>query len=320
MEKKDEIGLLGVNILYLITAILLLTVGYYVQSKNIKSGLIITEYILVLMPPLIYIKLKGDSFKRVLRMNKLKGKHALIVMGITVLIYPVALFFNLIIMTVLSTLGKIEPPPIPTANNMSEYFVLMLIIAMSAGICEEVFFRGLVMKGYEKLGQINGIVLSALLFGLFHFNIQNFAGPVVLGLVFGFLVYRTNSIFAGIIGHITNNGIAVTFGFLMNYIHSKLPETNIDMQPQMPNTMQLIFGTVFMGMIAVLTGAIAYFLIRIIIKDTKNIYSSMDDYVENEENNIEGKKMSLFVFTPIFLTGIIFIYVAYMQLQYIMAA
>ncbi|MCT4604881.1 MAG: CPBP family intramembrane metalloprotease [Marinisporobacter sp.] len=319
MEKKDGIGLLGINILYLITAILLLTVGYYVQSRNIKSGLVITEYILVLLPPLIYIKMKGDSFKRVLRLNKLKGKHALMVIGITVLIYPVALFFNLIMMTVLSTLGKIEPPPIPTANNIGEYFVLMIIIAMSAGICEEVFFRGLVMRGYEKLGQINGIVLSSLLFGVFHFNIQNIAGPIVLGLVFGFLVYRTNSIFAGIIGHMTNNGIAVTFGFLMNYIHSKLPETNIDMQPQMPNTMQLIFGTVFIGMIAVVTGAIAYFLVRIIIKDTKNISYSMDNRIENVQNNVEVKKTSLLIFTPILLTGIIFIYVAYIQLQYIIA-
>ena len=96
LEKRDGVGLLGINIIYLITAVLLLTVGYYVQSKDIKSGLIITEYVLVLLPPLIYIKVKGDSFKKVLRLNKLKVKYILMTMGITVLIYPVALFFNLI--------------------------------------------------------------------------------------------------------------------------------------------------------------------------------------------------------------------------------
>ncbi|QZY56274.1 type II CAAX endopeptidase family protein [Crassaminicella profunda] len=317
MEKKDTIGVLGINILYLVTALLLLTVGYYVQSKDIKSGLIITEYILVLLPPLIYIKLKGDSFKRVLRLNKLKGKHILTIVGITIFVYPVALFFNLIVMTVLSTLGKIQPPPIPTANNIGEYFVLMLIIAMSAGICEEVFFRGLVMRGYERFGQVNAIVLSALLFGLFHFNIQNFAGPMILGLVFGFLVYRTDSIFAGIVGHMTNNGIAVTFGFLLNYFNSKLPKPNVEVQNQMSSTMQLIFATIFMGMIAVVAGSIAYFLIRMIIKETKSVSYRINNEVEN---NVEPKKMSIFIFTPILLTVIIFIYVAYIQLKYIMAA
>ncbi|QXM05576.1 type II CAAX endopeptidase family protein [Crassaminicella indica] len=311
MEKKHRIGLLGINILYFITAILLLTVGYYVQSKDIKMGLIITEYILVLLPPIIYIKIKGGSFKKILRLNPLKLKYTWMVMVITILIYPVALFFNLIVMTFLSKLGRIEPPPIPTANNIGEYFVLMLIISMSAGICEEVFFRGLVMRGYERLGQINAIVISAILFGLFHFNLQNFAGPIILGLVFGFLVYRTDSIFAGIIGHMTNNGIAVTLGFILNYYNSKLNHSKEVLQQQMPNTMQLILGTILIGIIAVATGAVAYILMKKLIKETKNISYEVENYEE-------PKKMSIFVFTPILLTVIIFIYVSYAQLNYIM--
>ncbi|QEK12524.1 CPBP family intramembrane metalloprotease [Crassaminicella thermophila] len=310
MENRKEVGILGANILYLITAILLLTIGYYVQHKDVESGLIITEYILILLPPLIYVRLKGDNFKRVFRLNKLKLKHGLLIIGITILSYPIALFFNLVIMTFISTLGNIEPPPIPTAKNISEYFVLMIIISMSAGICEEFFFRGLILRSYERMGQINAIVISSFLFGLFHFNIQNFLGPVILGLIFGYLVYRTDSLFAGIIGHMTNNGVAVTLGFLINLINRKLPKQ--DISTNMPNTLQLIMATVFVGFIATITGVGAYLLLRIIIKDTKK-----RRYMEVE--NIEKiKKMSLFVFTPILLTGIIFIYVVYLQLNSIM--
>lgn len=316
MDDRKEINILGINILYFITAILLLTVGYYVQNRDVKTGLIITEYILVLLPPLIYIKFKGASFKRVLRLNKLKVKHIFIVIIVTILTYPIALFFNLIVMTFISTLGTIEPPDIPTANNVGEYFILIVIIAMSAGICEEVFFRGFVLRGYEKFGKINGIIITALLFGLFHFNIQNFAGPVVLGIVFGFLVYETDSLFAGIIGHMTNNSIAVTLGYLFNLAKNQLSKQNIDTMPQMPNTTSLIMATFSIGIIAIITGIGVYFLINIIKKDTKN--RQYDIYIEDE--NIEKyNKISGFVFTPILLTVIIFIYVAYSQLKYIIS-
>ncbi|TCO71469.1 type II CAAX endopeptidase family protein [Marinisporobacter balticus] len=322
MEKRKEIDILGVNILYFVTAMLLLTVGYYVQNKDLKMGLVITEYVLVLLPPLIYIKLKGYGFKRVLRLNPLSIKHSLIVIAITILVYPIALFFNLIVMTFISTIGKIQSPPIPTANNITEYFILMVIIAMSAGICEEIFFRGLVLRGYEELGSIHAVVISSLLFGLFHFNIQNFAGPVVLGLVFGYLVYRTGSLFAGMIGHMTNNGIAVTLGFLMNLVKDQLPQSNMDTMSQIPNTLSLSVATIFVGVIATITGIGAYFLLRIIIKDTKNRKENRDIEdirLEKEDESIEiSNKTSIYVFTPILLTVIIFIYVAYSQLKYMM--
>ncbi|WZL74473.1 type II CAAX endopeptidase family protein [Clostridiaceae bacterium 35-E11] len=319
MEDRKKIGILGVNMVYLITAILLLTVGAYVQRNEVKSGLIITEYILVLLPPIIYAKIKQGNFKKIFRLNRLSLKHGLLIICITTLVYPVALFFNLIVMTLLSTLGKLPQPPIPTANNMGEYFLLMMIIAVSAGICEEVFFRGLVLRGYEKLGQKYAVIISAILFGLFHFNLQNFAGPTILGLVFGYLVYRTNSLWAGVIGHITNNGVAVTLGFMINVVNQKLIQNDVPTVEQMPDTIQLGAATFSVGIIALLTGTVAYFLLRIIIRDTQ--YHQYDmGFVDQEEWITEEKtKSSLLIrVLPILITVMIYFYVGYLQIKYIM--
>lgn len=300
LENKKGIGILGINIVYLITAILLLTVGSYFQYKDLEKGLLITEYILVFLPPLIYVRMRGERIQKVFRLNKIKLKYVFLIMIITILIYPLALFLNLIFMTLLSFFGNLKPFPIPTAQNLKEYFVFMAIISISAGICEEVFFRGLVMYGYGRLGKVHAIIISALLFGLFHFNIQNFAGPVVLGLVFGYLVYKTDSLFAGIIGHATNNGIAVTLGFITT--------KGVAVNNQMPNTMELLKATFSMGIIAIITGWGAFLLAKKIKEDKK--------FRQNQ--NIKTKRYPIHFYIPILITIILYICVGYIQLKEIM--
>lgn len=315
MQQKKDRSIIEINIVFFITALLLLTVGVIVQSKNVKVGLIITEFILVLLPPIIYLKIKGVSLVHSLRLNKLRIKHGLLIMGITTLCYPVALFVNLIILTLLSTFGPIQQPPIPVASNFSEYIILMFIIAVSAGICEEVFFRGMLLRGYEKLGIYPSIILSSVLFGMFHFNIQNLAGPVFLGILFGYLVIKTDSLFAGIIGHITNNGVAVTIGYLANAASERALEENIAIGQQIPGTIQLLAATVSMGVIAVLTGLCALILIRIILKDIK-VNTLEEEYRSIEKENY---RFSALDFIPVFLTVAIFIILGYLQINHMVS-
>lgn len=312
MGKNKGIGILGINVVYFLTALLLLSFGFAYQEKDVLRGLLFTEYVLILLPPLVYIKLKGDSFKRVLRLNPLRLKHAMMVILITALSYPVALFFNLVGMTLLSTFGEIIQSPVPTAENFQEYFILMFVIAVSAGICEEVYFRGLVLRGYERLGTANAIVISSVLFGIFHFNLQNLLGPIVLGLIFGYLVYRTDSILAGILGHLTNNGVAVTLGYIANLAHEKLMDQAVDsMQEAMPGTLQLVGLTFLVGIWATVFGLLAYFLLRVIIRDTEGRNSECEEtsLLESKES-----KVSFFAFIPILLTLLLFIFLGYLQM------
>ena len=60
------------NLFYLFAGILLLVVGTRVQSREFYSGLAITEYLLILLPAILYIKLGGYSFKKVLKLHSIK--------------------------------------------------------------------------------------------------------------------------------------------------------------------------------------------------------------------------------------------------------
>jgi membrane protease YdiL (CAAX protease family) len=71
-------------------------------------------------------------------------------------------------------------------------------------VCEEILFRGAIQRGFEKLGAIKSIILTAFLFGLMHQDFQKLLGTFLLGCIIGFIVYRSDSIIGGMFAHFTN--------------------------------------------------------------------------------------------------------------------
>ncbi len=79
-----------------------------------------------------------------------------------------------------------------------------------APVLEEMFFRGLVQHPLERRwGPARAITLSAALFAIFHFLPWIFPLHLLLGIAFGWAVYATRSIWAGVILHAANNAAAV---------------------------------------------------------------------------------------------------------------
>lgn len=195
---------------FLAGALLLLTVGSWVQAQDFRVGMLVTEYGLVLLPVLLLGLWLRLDLRTALRLKPLSLRAALLIPVTVVLAMPITLFLNLCVIAVLAWFGKAYGMPIPSAESLTDLSMLFFIISVSAGLCEEFFFRGMILDAYSsRFGSWAGIGLSALLFGFFHFNPQNLLGPVFLGLMFGYLVLLTGSIWAGVLAHMTNNGVAV---------------------------------------------------------------------------------------------------------------
>jgi sodium transport system permease protein len=88
--------------------------------------------------------------------------------------------------------------------------VLWLVIGLTPAVCEETMFRGLVLSGLRKWGKWPAILTSAFLFALAHASIYRLLPTLLLGIVLGFVVWRTGSILCGIIIHMLNNGLMAT--------------------------------------------------------------------------------------------------------------
>jgi sodium transport system permease protein len=89
-------------------------------------------------------------------------------------------------------------------------WTLLLVLAITPAVCEELFFRGLIMSGLRRYGKWPAILISALLFGLAHSSIYRLLPTLFLGVLLGLIVWRTGSILCAIILHALNNGLAVT--------------------------------------------------------------------------------------------------------------
>lgn len=240
---------------FIILAVVFLTLGAYVQTRELISGLLITEFGIVALPTFIYAILKGKNIKRVYRFKKIPSSAIIKIIGIAALMIPVVAVANLVTLFIIELLGTSIPSSVPTASSGFEYILLFAVIAGSAGLCEELFFRGVILNAYEhELGRKWGAVFSGLLFGIFHFNPQNLFGPILLGILFAYLVQVTGSIWAGVIAHTANNGIAVTAGYLIN-IASPATPVESDMALNSPATIvgvaifyMILAGLCFIGL------------------------------------------------------------------------
>jgi len=216
------------NLFYLFIALALLFIGSYFQNRDIYSGLVVTEYLIILLPTLVYLKVRKYSLKKVLRLNRLSLKQILLIPLITLFAYPVGAFLNYIMIIIISFFGSVKPSPVPIPNTGSEFLLGIIIIAVSAGICEEILFRGTLLRGFEKLGPAKSIILTAILFGMWHMYFTSFLGTFLLGLLIGYIVYRTNSLYCGMFAHFINNSAAVLLGFAAQYILDRVQTKGID--------------------------------------------------------------------------------------------
>ncbi|MDR3318197.1 MAG: CPBP family intramembrane metalloprotease [Clostridiales bacterium] len=100
-----------------------------------------------------------------------------------------------------------------TANNAGEVVLYTVGIALLPAFGEELLFRGLLLNGTKKIGTVFAVLLNGALFALYHMNPDQLIHQFVLGVVLAYFVLRTGSLWVGIIGHFSNNAIALIFEF-----------------------------------------------------------------------------------------------------------
>ena len=95
-------------------------------------------------------------------------------------------------------------------DGLTHTFIGALTVSVLAPLLEEVMFRGAI-QGYMMRRVRNpwlAIVMASLVFGIFHMNPVQTVYAAMLGLVLGWIYYRTCSLLPVIAGHVLNNTLA----------------------------------------------------------------------------------------------------------------
>jgi membrane protease YdiL (CAAX protease family) len=96
------------------------------------------------------------------------------------------------------------------AGSTAEVVVLVLMVVVGAPIIEELFFRGLLMRSIQaRWNDTLALVASSVFFALVHFQVVQFVGLVLFGLITGICAQRTGRLGMSILAHAAFNGTAV---------------------------------------------------------------------------------------------------------------
>jgi len=204
------------------------------------TGIIISSVISSILTLVVFLWLKWSPFSRTYLQSRPWG----------VLVWVVVLALGTIVPS--TWLGEQIPYEMP--QEMEQMLSEMLhnrwgylAIGVLAPIVEEMVFRGAILRVLlaplapskpprgEALMSPSGddrgagplvwcaILISALLFGAVHGNVQQFVHATLIGLLLGWMYYRTNSIVPGIVFHWINNTAAyVVANVIPNSEHARL--------------------------------------------------------------------------------------------------
>lgn len=109
--------------------------------------------------------------------------------------------------------ARLIPPPLwfwELFNNIFEsrfgFWGAFIKVAVLAPVVEELIFRGVILHGLSRnYSRLRSVVISALLFALFHLNPWQFPATFMLGLLLGWIMVYTRNIYLAIAGHSLNN-------------------------------------------------------------------------------------------------------------------
>ncbi len=220
-EKTAQVSkVLLAIVLYLFTGELLQFIGIsYLQNKEqiadaaalqsrfVELGLAI--YVLagraVLAVPLLWLLLKKDGAQELDFKRFMHEKH-----------------LNWILLILLGIAASIGCNQLLSLTHLAEksqsyqgtreylysggFWISLLTVGVLVPIAEELLFRGYIFNKLKELCKPQTvIIITALIFGIYHMNPVQFVYAFVMGLILGYVLQRFQSIFAAVLVHMSAN-------------------------------------------------------------------------------------------------------------------
>jgi sodium transport system permease protein len=96
------------------------------------------------------------------------------------------------------------------ADSVLQLVWIFFALALTPAICEELLFRGFILGRFLETGQPGqSLMMSSILFGLFHRNLVALLPTTLAGIMLAFAVWRTGSLYCAIVMHALVNSWAI---------------------------------------------------------------------------------------------------------------
>ena len=229
-----------------IAAFLSLLIGTATGSLEsldfMKVMQVVQVSLIFLMPSLLCAYLFHKSAPRFLKINKaIDGKFLLLSILLIFAIQPLIAFTGYYnsqltlpesmaglerIMKMMEEQTQMLIEKMLTTNSVIILLVNLFVIAITAGVTEEFFFRGSLQQTIKKICK-NGHVavwVTAFIFSFIHLQFYGFVPRLLLGALLGYIFLWSGNLWIAVIVHAINNTIGILiFHFFYNTpIYEKL--------------------------------------------------------------------------------------------------
>ncbi|MBQ1913440.1 MAG: CPBP family intramembrane metalloprotease [Bacteroidales bacterium] len=222
---KGMFGLLGLFLLgMLLGNMVVLIFSAFLPGEVVMTYSTLIAYPLSFIPAMIYAGVKSQKNSLFEKGYKLSSNHfgpyngwlvALITVVLTYATMVVAdlpNYFNFKLTMSSPLMKQIYDQFTAIMGSLTggPFWSSFLLVAIFAPVFEEWLCRGMVLRGLlTKMKPAWAIVLSALFFAIIHANPWQALNAFIIGLVMGYVYYKTGSLWMTMLIHFINNGTAV---------------------------------------------------------------------------------------------------------------
>jgi len=219
---------------FLITSVVtvLVTGGDIEKVENLRIAQLIQSFGVFIFPPLIFAYLKDGNISNWLKFKKWPD-FVLILLGILIVFVSVPavnklIAFNEMIVFPEYLKGfeknlfdqeqklKLITERMLEADSLIGLLRNLMLMALLPAIGEELFFRGGLQKMLSKeMNPHVAVLLTALIFSVFHMQFYGLIPRFFLGAVLGYLFLFSGNLWVPIIAHFVNNALAVISHYLL---------------------------------------------------------------------------------------------------------
>ncbi len=214
MQKILKSSPVSVPVLTAIVYLLLSLCGKYISPQSIGSDnvflvIIIIQLLVFVVPCFIYREIKhGDEKVRIVSGKITLNNTVLAIGGFLVLLfgsYLIRLAFYQNGAEVGVDKGYMDKLFAGGSGSIGVFLAYCLVPA----VCEELFFRSVVIKEYKAYGAFNAVLISALYFTMVHFTVDGFLVYFFAGILLGTVAFVSRSVFPSMLVHVAYNAIVL---------------------------------------------------------------------------------------------------------------
>ena len=185
-----------------------------------ESGILVGQVFFLLLPAALFVRLGGFDAMEVLSLRKpprgsVSAGFALLLGGLQLAWFLswVQGFFIPVPTEYLETMADAL-----RADTVGRFLWILLFAAVTPAVVEEVLFRGVLLSGLRsRLTTAGAVVLSGVVFGLFHLTPETafrFLPSASLGMLLAWVVAASGSLPLAILLHFCNNALILVLAMI----------------------------------------------------------------------------------------------------------